>query len=171
MWASQLLPEKSGGSEAASPSELVKVLQLLMTTLELGGDAILVTDPRGGIIHANQKFLAMWNLAGDLTQYDSVESVAEILCESLLPSHDFQRRLSEILATPSETTDHLEFQNGQAWDCSTRVLEVEGEALGRAWTFRDVSERNEADIVAHRLAAIVASSDDATSARISTAPS
>jgi PAS domain S-box-containing protein len=40
-------------------------------------------------------------------------------------------------------------------------LIVEGEKAGRVWSFRDVTERHRFEITANRLAAIVASSDDA----------
>jgi PAS domain-containing protein len=38
---------------------------------------------------------------------------------------------------------------------------VEGLSVGRVWNLRDVTQRHLSEITSHRLAAIVASSDDA----------
>ncbi len=73
----------------------------------------------------------------------------------------FIARIEEIIATAQESFDLLELKDGRIFDRSSKVLTVEGARAGRVWSFRDVTERHRFEITANRLAALVASSDDA----------
>ena len=55
----------------------------------------------------------------------------------------------------------LELADGRIFERSSKVLFVEGLRVGRVWCFHDVTQRDVSEITSRRLAAIVASSDDA----------
>ena len=57
-------------------------------------------------------------------------------------------------------TDVLELKDGRIFERFSKLLKIEDQHAGRVWCFRDVSDRHAAEITSHRLAAIVASSDD-----------
>ena len=55
----------------------------------------------------------------------------------------------------------LELQDGRIFERYSKVLSVEGVCIGRVWSLRDVTQHYLSEITSRRLAAIVASSDDA----------
>src|SRR5208283_4625055 len=57
--------------------------------------------------------------------------------------------------------DPLELKDGRVFERYSKVLTIDAQRAGRVWSFRDVTDRHLADVTSHRLAAIVASSDDA----------
>ena len=69
---------------------------------------------------------------------------------------------SRKLAPPiKRASTYLEPKDGRILERYSKVLTVEGKRAGRVWSFRDVTERHLAEITSRRLAAIVASTDDA----------
>jgi PAS domain S-box-containing protein len=73
----------------------------------------------------------------------------------------FLARIAEIAASSQESFDLLELKDARIFERYSKALLVEGRSVGRVWNLRDVTQRHLSEITSHRLAAIVASSDDA----------
>ena len=73
----------------------------------------------------------------------------------------FIARLEEIRASDQDSFDLLEPKDGRILEHYSKVLTVEGNKAGRVWSFRNVTARHFGEITSRRLAAIVASTDDA----------
>ena len=81
--------------------------------------------------------------------------------QSFADPRRFIARIEEIGATNQKTFDLLELKDGRILERYSKVLTVQGQSAGRVWSFRDVTDRHLAETTSRRLAAIVASSDDA----------
>jgi PAS domain S-box-containing protein len=87
--------------------------------------------------------------------------VREVACQNFANPQRFLARIEEITASDQESFDLLELKDGRIFERYSKALTPEGQRAGRVWSFRDVTERHLAEITSRRLAAIVASSDDA----------
>src|ERR1700722_11741838 len=141
--------------------EFVETLAILRATLESTTDAILVTDQKAKVIDFNERYLGMWKIPRGTLESRTLHEVWELMSQNFADPQRFIARLEDIAALGQESTDLLELKDGRVFDRSSRALTLEGEGAGRVWSFRDVTERHKFEITANRLAALVASSDDA----------
>ncbi|MEA3146254.1 MAG: hypothetical protein QOI53_1732 [Verrucomicrobiota bacterium] len=140
--------------------ELAHALVMMRATLESTTDAILVTDEKVKIIDFNEKYLEMWKIPREVLERSTVHEVRELVSQSFADPRQFIDRIEEIVRLGRESFDTLELKDRRILERHSKVLIVEGERAGRVWSFRDVTARHAAEITSHRLAAIVASSDD-----------
>jgi PAS domain S-box-containing protein len=141
--------------------EFVKALAIMRATLESTTDAILVTDEKAKIVDFNKSFIGLWKIPRESLEGRKLPEVWELMSGNFADRQQFNTRLEEIVASGQESGDLLELTDGRVFDRSSKVLTLEGEGAGRVWSFRDVTERHKFEITANRLAALVASSDDA----------
>jgi PAS domain S-box-containing protein len=141
--------------------ELAKTLAIMRATLESTEEAILVTDERGQVITFNENYAAIWQIPPEVMERGKAAELHEHASRNLVTPHEFLARLEKIHKSEEETVDSLEVKDNRTIELHSKVLLIEGTAAGRVWSFRDVTERNAAELTSRRLAAIVASSDDA----------
>ena len=133
----------------------------MRATLESTTDAILVTDEKVKVTDFNEKYIDMWKIPREILEGGVAREVRELASQNFADPQRFIARIEEIVATDQESFDLLELKDGRILERYSKVLTVEGQRAGRVWSFRDVTERHLAEITSRRLAAIVASSDDA----------
>src|ERR1700726_125874 len=156
------MPDRAESPDAVTVRrEFVQALAIMRATLESTTDAILVTDEKVKVIDFNEKYIGMWTIPREVLESATLRELRELMSQNFADPQRFITRLEEIVATAQESTDLLELKDGRILDRSSKVLTVEGQRVGRVWSFRDVTERHRFEITANRLAALVASSDDA----------
>ena len=141
--------------------ELAQALVIMRATLESTTDAILVTDEEGKVTDFNDKYLDMWRIPREVLEGGTTGDVREFASRNFADPQGFFARIAEIAATAQESFDLLELKDGRLFERYSKVLSVEGRSVGRVWSLRDVTQRHLSEITSRRLAAIVASSDDA----------
>jgi len=138
--------------------QLAQALMILRATLESTTDGILVTDDKLGVVDSNAKYTDMWKIPREVMRAGELR---EFVSQKFADPRRFTARIDEIGTTDQESFDLLEPKDGRIFESYSKVLTVEGKRAGRVWSFRDVTERHLAEITSRRLAAIVASTDDA----------
>jgi PAS domain S-box-containing protein len=141
--------------------ELSQALVIMRATVESTLDAILVIDEKGKITDFNQRYIDIWKVPREGLEGGRASHLWELASHNFNDPQLFIARIEEISVAEQESFDLLELNDGRNFERYSKVLSVEGQIRGRVWSFRDVSERHLAEITSHRLAAIVASSDDA----------
>jgi PAS domain S-box-containing protein len=141
--------------------EIRRALVVMRATLESTVDGILVTDDQGKITDFNERYIDIWKVSREVVRASPASHLWELASHNFVEPQRFVLRIEEITASGQESFDLLELKDGRNFERYSKVLAVEGQSGGRVWSFRDVSERHLAEITSHRLAAIVASSDDA----------
>lgn len=142
--------------------ELAHSLSMMQATLESTSNGILVTDGCGKITAFNEKYVEMWRIPHDVLDAREEGPLREIASLQLNDPGAFIARIREIeVSGLPESYDVLAFRDGRIFERYSKLHTIENESVGRVWSFSDVTERNQAEIISQRLAAIVDSSDDA----------
>jgi len=154
-------PPMPARSSKEGVKEITYALAVTSATLEATADGILAIDEMGGIISWNAKFLELWAIPQDLISLREAERIRAWIARQLIAPEEYLNRIAEIEASAEKSADVLELQDGRQIERYSEPISIEGAAVGRVWSFRDVTVRNQADLVSRRLAAIVDNSDDA----------
>ncbi|MEM6517971.1 MAG: diguanylate cyclase [Cyanobacteria bacterium P01_D01_bin.71] len=131
-------------------ARLESSLALLLATFEATADGILALDNQGQIVSFNRKFAHFWNLDAQNLSQDShhlLKSIQENLSES-----DAQVFQSLFWHVKQERNDYLSLKNGRILEYYLQPYTLEGEVVGRVWSFRDVTEAKESEVLMKRQA-------------------
>ena len=122
--------------------EREQVVAELQATLESTADGILVTDLVGRIRAFNRRFAQAWGIPEDLLKSRQDAAVHDWMRRSVAEPEAYQRRLQAIQeATLLSATEQLTLHSGQVLERVTRPLWCRGQAMGRVYSFRDLSEQ------------------------------
>jgi diguanylate cyclase (GGDEF)-like protein len=122
--------------------EREQLLAELQATLEATADGILVTDLVGRVRAFNRRFAQAWGIPEDLLQSREDAAVQDWMRRSMPDGDAYQRRLTAVQdATLLSATDRLTLQSGKVLERVTRPLWCRGQAMGRVYSFRDLSEQ------------------------------
>ena len=125
-----------------SEDELRDTLSLLHATLDSTADGILVVDGEGSITSFNQQFAEMWRIPSEVLEAREDARALEVVLEQLVDPEGFIAKVSELYRRPeTESYDTLVFKDGRVFDRHSKPQRVGGTAVGRVWSFRDVTDR------------------------------
>jgi PAS domain S-box-containing protein len=126
--------------------ELARSLAMMRATLESTTDGILVTVGAGEITDFNEKFVAMWRVPREVLGSKKRRDLLGVTCLQFEDPHQFLARIDEIdSASPPESYDLLELNDGRVFERCSRIQFVDGQDVGRVWSFRDITERRNAE--------------------------
>ena len=160
MQAEEELRAAKAGLEAKT-AELARSLSLMEATLEATDDAILVTDADANVTHFNERFRRMWDVPADVLATRRHWNLLEVTSQQVLASDEFLDRVRKIYDSDDEVVDILQLRDGRVIEWFSKIQYADGAAVGRVWSFRDISVRKRAEELRVRLASIVEWSDDA----------
>ncbi|MBC7484130.1 MAG: EAL domain-containing protein [Rhizobacter sp.] len=118
----------------------------LRATLESTQDGILVTDLSGRIRNVNRRFAHLWGVPEELLARHDDDAVLEWMRRSVADPGGYMRRLAVIDdATMLQTTDTLTLHSGKVFERVTMPQCTGGRPIGRIFSFRDITEKVEAN--------------------------
>ncbi|HYA69419.1 MAG TPA: diguanylate cyclase, partial [Acidimicrobiales bacterium] len=128
-------------AQVCAETELSEALSLLTATLDSTADGILVVNTAGKITSFNHRFAEIWRLPDEvLATRDGSIALAFVLDQMTNPDA-FAAKVEELYAKPEiESFDTLEFKDGRVVERHSRPQRVNGETVGRVWSFRDVTD-------------------------------
>lgn len=134
------------GARKYAEAELERSLSLLRATLDSTADGILVVNREGKIVTYNRKFAQMWGMPESVLASGEDDRALEFVLDQLKDPEAFLARVQELYRNPeAESFDVLEFEDGRVFERYSQPQRVGGEIVGRVWSFRDVTERRQAE--------------------------
>ena len=129
-------------AEPAAEKELRRSLALLKATIDATADAILVVDADGRMAHFNRRFVELWGIPEDVAESrDESRALASVLDRLADPAAFLQKVMSVYAQPASPSHDLLELKDGRLIERDSLPQVVDGQTVGRVWSFRDVTER------------------------------
>lgn len=126
--------------------EQAKSMSLLSSVLESTDNGILVTDTNGTVLMTNHRFAELWGIPDDLLK-DGVESVLLDYVRNQLKKPDEFLKSIEYYNQNLEmvVNDFISFLDSREYERISLPMYVDGVAIGRVWSFRDITVRKLAE--------------------------
>ncbi|HOW05143.1 PAS domain S-box protein [Methanospirillum hungatei] len=119
---------------------------LLRSTLESTADGIIVVDSEGKISAWNRKFVQMWNIPYHLVEGGDYSAILSyILPQITNPNHFFNRTDYRIREGIRPGIDIIELRNGKIYERYSQPQMIDGEIVGKVWSFRDITAKKSAE--------------------------
>lgn len=127
-------------------AELHNTVSLFSTTFESTADGIVVMSLEGDLVACNAKFVEMWNVDQDMLERGDGKALVNLVASHLKDPDEFIRRLGETYSRPDSTVSELlELSDGRIIERYSQPQYLEGKAIGRVASFRDITERYTAE--------------------------
>ena len=127
-------------------SDLKQTVSLLRSTLESTYDGILVVDLDGNILSFNKRFTEMWGIPPTELNRKIDDKAVEFVSNITVDPAGFVKRVAEINANPGgDSFDLLELTDARAFERYSMPQLLDGQPVGRVWSFRDVTDRKKAE--------------------------
>ncbi len=117
-------------------------LSLIRATIESSHDGILIVTSDDKILDYNQRFASMWRIPKKILETKDEKKALEYVNEQLIDPQEFLTQIKELYQHPDAVSvDILHFKDGRVFERYSHPHKLNGNAVGRIWTFRDVTRR------------------------------
>jgi diguanylate cyclase (GGDEF)-like protein/PAS domain S-box-containing protein len=121
---------------------LRRSVSVLRATLDSAGDGILVVDRAGGIVSHNRRFRDLWGIPDPVLDARDAEQALSCVLDQVEDPEGFLLRVHSLYRdVEREASDTLKLRDGRVIERHSRPQLLEGEVVGRVWTFRDVTDQ------------------------------
>jgi diguanylate cyclase (GGDEF)-like protein/PAS domain S-box-containing protein len=128
--------------QVCAENDLGEALSRLTATLDSTADGILVVDTDGKITDFNRQFVEIWGIPDDAVARKDDVATLEFALDQLTDPEGFVARMGALDLQPdAETFDLLEFKDGRIVERFSKPQSIDGIAVGRVYSFRDVTDR------------------------------
>lgn len=117
-------------------------LSLTRSTLESSTDGIVVVDNEDKVVDYNNKFVELWKIPKSILATKNYNLFLEYALGELSDPENYGKKLQKI-KDDSEIIDleTIKLKDNRIFEQYTQPQHLEGKAIGRVWSFRDITKR------------------------------
>ena len=134
-------------SDRKQADEKLKLsVSLLQATLDSTTEGILVVNSSGIVTNFNKKFKTIFGLNDQTIESISDQELISLVIDQVKDPEQFLSRVKYVNNHPkTESTDTILLKNGKILERNSSVQWMDGKAVGRVWSFKDVTIRKRAE--------------------------
>jgi PAS domain S-box-containing protein len=118
----------------------------LDASLESTADGILIVNCEGKITKWNQKFVNIWKMDERILSSNDDSLAIKFILSMLTDPEHFLDKVRYLYKHPDESSfDQINFRDGRIFERYSQSQKIEGIIVGRVWSFRDITERKQAE--------------------------
>jgi PAS domain S-box-containing protein len=119
-------------------------LSLLQATLESTADGLVAIDRNDHVVSYNRRLLELWNLTPQDVEGQSFQALIDRVHCQLSNGEACLQRVRDLESQPeAESFDSLELYDGRFYERYSRPQRIGDDIVGRVWSYRDVTEREQ----------------------------
>jgi diguanylate cyclase (GGDEF)-like protein/PAS domain S-box-containing protein len=146
----------------ATERELETLLSELRATLDSAADGMLVCGLDGRVRAFNQRLAQLWSIPRDRLLERDDAAVYQHMASQVVDARRYEERLAAIAREPvQESTDIVELRGGMVLEMRTVPQFIQGRAVGRVYSYRDITRQTEIQASLRLAARVFESSLDA----------
>ncbi|MFA6955216.1 MAG: EAL domain-containing protein [Thermoanaerobaculia bacterium] len=128
-------------------ANLRETSSLLRSTLDSTGDCILVLDNDGRIVSYNQRFVEAWQIPRRVFDRGRGEELIRTILDALVAPDAFLDAMMRASTLGDEQSfDVVELKDGRVFERVSIARILDGNVVGRVWSFREVTEQRRAEV-------------------------
>ena len=168
----QQLADYEVANQDETRARLLQTLSLVEAAFEATADGILVVDQNNRIARFNQRFVDLWHIPPAIVELAGAGNDDPFLhhvLDQLADPPAFLAKVTELYAHPeAESFDIISFTDGRIFERYSGPQRIGTNIVGRVWSFRDVTQRIQAERERTALQEQVIAMQAATLAELST---
>jgi two-component system cell cycle sensor histidine kinase/response regulator CckA len=138
---------RSGDSAQRHLAErgLREALSLLAATLDSVEEGILVVDRAGKIVRFNRQFAKLWQIPEEVLAWRDDDRAMQFVLDQVCDPDTYLARVRQLYDEPdAESFDVVRFKDGRVFERYSQPQRVDGQIVGRVWSFLDDTARSRA---------------------------
>ena len=127
-------------------SRIEQSLSLLRATLDATADGIVAVDNGQRVESFNARFLEMWHIPPEAIGGLHAREITVLMARQLMAPDAFIEMARHFDTHPDvERCEVLDLDDGRILECYSRPRRIGEQIVGRVWSFRDITERRQAE--------------------------
>jgi PAS domain S-box-containing protein len=124
---------------------LLESEERLRVILDSTDDGFLAVDASGKTIFSNRRFSKLWRIPQSLADTRDDDAMLDFVLEQLVDPDGFLRKVKRLYGTAEISNDTILFKDGRFFERYTMPMMDDGSVIGRLWSFRDITDRKQAE--------------------------
>ena len=143
--AAEFFRHEADSERKQAALDLQNSRSLLHATLNATADGLLVVNAARKIVNYNRQFVDLWQVPPDALATWQEARVLDMIFQQVEEPEKFLDRIEALYADPGTNgADLIALKDGRVFERYAHTQRVDGEPVGRVWSFRDITMQQRA---------------------------